>query len=408
MSGKRNKTDRVKKKRVRIYEVTRENDIRYRGPLSYFHFQILGWLCIVLVAVQAMMNLGGKISEDLAVKFASWDLALGIVSSMSLPFLLLVNFARILNNEEGYKNQLLRNFGAMMGIFLGVWLFYDHFFVGTVSAFATNPADTKPVLNLLISRAAPNGFLAINIFVDLFLCTLFMFFLNYRPTKFFTGGKLYLFRAFAILPIAYEVASIMLKATCAEMKIVLPVWTFPLLTVKPPMTFFVFVLMSLFIKFRELRYCRHGRTHEDYEAFLKTNRNSLHFSIFLTVMLAVAAVADFAIMLMMMIKQAGSVEALDSVLNNAEAFYPTAVAIGFGKSWPLLLVAPIMLLYSYTRKPKFEKFGMLSPVVAIVLIVFVVIQGAYQILHVANIPRINYLEIRQTIAEAIQSLMASE
>ena len=101
-------------------------------------------------------------------------------------------------------------------------------------------------------------------------------------------------------------------------------------------------------------------------------------------------------------------EALDGILNNAEAFYPTAVAIGFGKSWPLLLVAPIMLLYSYTRKPKFEKFGMFIPVVAIVLIVFVVIQGAYQILHVANIPRINYLEIRQTIAGAIQSLMASE
>jgi hypothetical protein len=51
---------------------------------------------------------------------------------------------------------------------------------------------------------------------------------------------------------------------------------------------------------------------------------------------------------------------------------------------------------------------MLMPGVGIVLIVFVVIQGAYQILHVANIPRINYLEIRQTISEAIQSLMASE
>jgi hypothetical protein len=48
------------------------------------------------------------------------------------------------------------------------------------------------------------------------------------------------------------------------------------------------------------------------------------------------------------------------------------------------------------------------PVVAIVLIVFVVIQGGYQILKVANLPRINYLEIRQSIAEAIQSLMATE
>ena len=39
-----------KKRRLRIHEVTHENDIRYRGPLSYQHFQILGWLCIVLSA----------------------------------------------------------------------------------------------------------------------------------------------------------------------------------------------------------------------------------------------------------------------------------------------------------------------------------------------------------------------
>jgi hypothetical protein len=51
---------------------------------------------------------------------------------------------------------------------------------------------------------------------------------------------------------------------------------------------------------------------------------------------------------------------------------------------------------------------MLIPVVAIVLIVFIVIQGGYQILNVANIPRINYLEIRQQIADTIQMLMAAE
>ena len=51
MFGKRDNTDRVRKKRVKLHEVTSENDIRYRGPLSFFHFQILGWLCIVLSQV---------------------------------------------------------------------------------------------------------------------------------------------------------------------------------------------------------------------------------------------------------------------------------------------------------------------------------------------------------------------
>ena len=396
------------RRRRKFHEHGAHNDIKYRGPISYQGFQMLGWLCIVMGVVVVMMKLSIKVNPDMKARLDWIGKVLVYVPPLSLPFLLIANFSRILINEEGYKKQLLRNGLASLGIFVAFNAFFYRYIIGSLKLLTVESNQVMPMVTDMMYLATHYGFLAFNIFIDLFLCTLFMFFLNYRPTKFFTGGKLYLFRAFAILPIAYEVASILLKAACAEMKIVLPVWTFPLLTVKPPMTFFVFVLMSLFIKFREMRYCRHGRTHEDYEAFLKTNRNSLHFSIFLTVMLAVAAIADFAIMLVMMIKQAGSVEALDSILSNAQAFYPTAVAVGFGKSWPLLLVAPIMLLYSYTRKPRFEKFGMLIPAVAIVLIVFVVIQGSYQILHVANIPRINYMEIRQTIAEAIQSMQASE
>ena len=51
MFGKRDNTDKIRRKRVKLHEITPENDIRYRGPLSFFHFQILGWLCIVLSQV---------------------------------------------------------------------------------------------------------------------------------------------------------------------------------------------------------------------------------------------------------------------------------------------------------------------------------------------------------------------
>ena len=190
---------------------------------------------------------------------------------------------------------------------------------------------------------------------------------------------------FLILPVAYEVGSILIKAACADGRVTLPVWSFPLLTVKPPVTFFVFVLMVFFLKFRELRYCRHGNTHEDYEEFLHTNRNSLHFSIFLAVMLVIAGIVDAVIMLYMMIKQAGSVEALEKLMEAADDYYPIAVAVGFGKSIPLMFIAPLMLLYSYTRKPKLEKVSTLIPVAGIALIAIVVIQGGYQVLSVANL-----------------------
>ena len=57
MFGKRDGTGRAGKRRVRIHEVTHENDIRYRGPLNFQHFQILGWLCIAISQIAVAVYL---------------------------------------------------------------------------------------------------------------------------------------------------------------------------------------------------------------------------------------------------------------------------------------------------------------------------------------------------------------
>ena len=41
----RTKKGSERKPRQRWHERTADKDIRYRGPLNYQHFQILGWLC---------------------------------------------------------------------------------------------------------------------------------------------------------------------------------------------------------------------------------------------------------------------------------------------------------------------------------------------------------------------------
>lgn len=393
------------KKRFKLHEYTAENDIRYRGPLSYVGFQVLGWLCIALSVYAVMLVLSALINPQLQESYAVPILVLGFASTMSLPFLLIANFARILNNSEGFKKQLIRNGGAALAFALIPSLFYSRYVIDLISKFVSDPENVVPVLNDFFRNFEKNGFVAFNLFMDLFLCSLFMFFLTARPQRFFTGNKRYIFRAFAILPLAYEVTSIVLKGLSAANQIALPIWTFPLLTVKPPMAFLVFVILALYIKWRELLFRRHGKTHEDYEAFLQTNRNSLHFSVFLAVVMVIAAVLDYFIMYFLSANAAPSVQALENAdLEKAIEYAAVAQAMGFGNAAiPLLLAAPFVLLFSYTRVPKNKFVSLLIPVAGVVLILIFLLEGLYHLVGSFS-QKVQPIPIRQMFDQFMDTL----
>ena len=265
--------------RRKLHEVSLNEDIRYRGPLSYQHFQMLGWLCIVLSVVLSMVRLAGHVDPGLKDSTAGLRNVLEYISSLSLPFLLITNFSKILNNAEGFRKQLIRNGAVALAIFAFSTGFFSRYVVGAAGKLVTDPEDVLPVMTEQFRAANQNGFIAFNLFIDLFLCTLFMYFLNARPKRVLTGKKVLILRVLALLPVAWEAASWIIKWKSAQGDIVLPFWVFPLLTVKPPVTFAVFMLLALYMKTREVRFRRHGRSHEEYLAFLQTNRNSLHFSV---------------------------------------------------------------------------------------------------------------------------------
>ena len=392
-------------KRRKLHEVSISEDIGYRGPLSYLHFQMFGWLCIVLTAVSVMMALGAKLDENLAKETAGLSGILAYVTDLSLPFLLIANFSKILNNSEGYKKQLIKNGAAALAIFAVSTGFFFRYVVGTTGKLVTDPEDVLPFMTQLFRTASPGGFVAFNLFIDLFLCTLFMFFLNARPKRVLTGKKVLILRVLVLLPLAWEAASWILKWKSAQGSITLPFWSFPLLTVKPPVTFVVFMLLALHMKTRELRFCRHGRSHEEYLAFLKTNRNSFHFSVFLAVILVLAALADFIILMVLMGFQAGSLETL---ANEVEArfmeFSRAAVAVGFGGAVSLLFVAPLVLLYSYTREPANKKISMLIPAVGIALILILLLEGIHQGVGYLPFQRYNLMEMLQEVSGPAQTV----
>ena len=400
-SGSEGKTETgdglMAKKRVKLHEHGAHDDIRYSGPLSFQSFQVLGWSCIVATVIMMLMKVAMKVNPSDSDRF--WKMAdiVSYIAEMSLPFLLMANFARILKNG-----------GAMVGIALVFLVFFNRYIIGTVGLLLEDPKEAYSLVMTTFYGVSPKGFFVFNIFVDLLLCTLFMYFMNARPTKIFTGNKILIFRAFAILPIAYEVASIALKWQAAAGAIVLPSWVFPLLTVKPPMTFLVFIFLALHIKTREMRYCRHGKTHEEYQAFLKTNRNSWHFSVYTAIVLLVAGVIDMIVFFVLLAGQAGSAEGMDVLMTSEKALKNSiALSVGFGGAISLILFAPIVLLFNYTKIPKNKTVSMLIPAVGILLIVLIFIQGAYQLVSIAPIPKVDGAQLEE-ILTAFFGAMAGE
>ena len=413
----------ARKKRLKIHEVTAENDIRYQGPLNYQHFQMLGWLCIVATAAVLLITIGAKMDASVETSLGGVKDVLNWVGTLSLPFLLIANFARILNNSEGYRKQLIKNGAAMAGIALGAILLLYRYVVGAmVELGLTQEQAVAFFLNAAqITSKARVGFISFNIFVDLFLCTLVMFFLNYRPKYIFKApAARIVFRLFTVFPIAYELISLILKIRCARGEITLPLWSFPLLTVKPPMTFVLFIALAVYVKTREWRFRRHGKTHEEYQAFLKTRRNSRNFSVFLAVMLAIVSIFDLLIFLGMSVfetannivkdQEAAALEQAAETAGTEQAQLsdeeliatlaensPTAEeigqekivayteksvrimdAVGFGGSVYLIFLAPLVLLFSYIRIPKNKQFSMLIPMIAVGLILVLYLEGFYR------------------------------
>ena len=385
-------------KLFKLHEVSLEDDIRYRGPISFQGFQVLGWLCIVVSVAWTLLELAGKANPLTAEMTENIVPILQTVSALSLPFLLIANYSRILSNFEGYKKQLLRT-GGSAAVVIGVSYFiYARYLTGAFNLLYGEAGQGEAALEELIRHVAKNEFIAYNIFIDLFLCALFMFFLNVRPKRVFTGKKVLILRFLSLVPVAWELASLWLKYRAASHQIILPFWVFPLLTVKPPMTFLLFMLLAIHIKAREHRFCRNGRSHEEYMAYLTTNRNSLHFSCYLIFLLILTAGLD--IVALILFSSSAAIKAGVFIDENAlVGFIESASAIGFGETIPQLFLLPLMLLFSYSRIPKSKTFGMMIPVFSCALIVFVVLEFGYRALDIY---------VTQTKAGIIEKMNNSE
>ena len=218
-----------------------------------------------------------------------------------------------------------------------------------------------------------------------------MFFLNYEPRKYFVGKKRYLFRTLALIPILYEVGSLVIRILMAFQVIRPPYIVYPFLTIKPPMSFVLFVLLALHIKFQERRFRKRGMDAKRFAAYTRTNAHSLHFSIYASVMIAITAFIDFVLYILgTTAYMLPAFENAADITNEAVeaqiiASSPIVLAWGIGQHMLMLEIIPIVLLFSYTRNHNNPKADIYIPAAGAILAFFVTLEGLYQCIAM-NLP----------------------
>lgn len=363
------------------FDVT--TDIKFRGPLSYRHLKLLGWLCIVLTQIGVVENLKHDLGASTHKFFLGTEI-MDFISTSALPLLLLSVFAFLIKKRDNYMKTLITYAGlslVMVGVFV---IIYERYILGIAGSLL--PLDRSALREILdqflYDMDGYKGFLPFNIFVDLFLCTLVMFFLDYQPQKYFAGKKIYLFRGMVAIPLAYEVVCLVLKILATDQIISLPLWVSPFLTTKPPVSILMFLSIVRYIRLREKQFFKNGRTMEEYNAFLETNTNSMQFSKHLMLIILVYTVLDLIIMFLVALIYAtvviGSTEGTSVAL---QAAISKAQSWGFGGTARMINLLPIVLLFSYTRSHKNQLIDTAIPAVSAGIIFLAYFDGIFQIVR---------------------------
>lgn len=365
---------RKQKRMQKILDASADHDIRYRGILSYRSLRILAWFCIVAAQVGLLLAGGAHFDAGLARKLGIWPGFLRTLGDFTTPLFLMAAFSIILNNSRKFSSMLILYGGFSVVVYCLFLLIYNRYLVGMISIMGEmTKEEASALLEMLLSTFTENGFLSFNIFIDLFVCTLFTCFVVYRPKRFFVGKKVVFFRLLAILPAAYEIGCIIVKLLATFDVIIMSPYVYPLLTTKPPMTFLLFVAITFFIKKREWLYRRNGKSHEQYNEFLNTRLNSLQFSVFASIQFVAIALLDLLVGVIILIVFA--IKSGDAGFDSAMQIIKT---VGAGETLPLLGMIPIMMFFSYTRRHKDTKMDLIINLLGIIAVILVYMEGGYQ------------------------------
>ncbi len=372
--------------RIKLKDRTLENDIKYGGVLSYRHLRIIAWVCLAIAQISVVLSLQAKLNKDSASTVDLISTILSYVGSLPLPLFFLANVSEMTRKKSNFRSFFYKYGGLAIGMFLLQNLLVMHFIYGIAKSL--EPSLTLGQLFRSVGEILPSlGYKAymLNIFIDMFLCTLLFFFLYYDPQRVFTGKKKIIFRLFSLLPIAYEIGAIFVKYYVMLGRFSMPSYYFFLLPSKPPLVFLAFVALIVFLKIYEVRHLRKpGNNMDTWYEHTKTKAHSLKVSIITAISFLIAALLDLAIVIAFIIVNVAGVADLvaneDELLLYVFAKLSVLTNAGMGGAVPLIMIIPIVLLFSYTKTHKNKNFDVIIPALGIALMAAVYFEGFFLVI----------------------------
>jgi len=359
------KPSRRIKRKERVQKWVRNPlDLRFPGPLSYRFLRIIAWIAFACGQLAFVNTIGGKIGS--APIGPTGELALDIISFLATPLFVIATFGLILNHKKSYKSFLILFGCGFLAIAVGLCLFYLRYVEGLFVKIGLQQEAIDAVKEFFKSKVN------VNVFADLFACVLFHFFLTYTPMKRFRGKKIAGFRAFVAVPIAYVIASYVIRVLAGGHFVDFPFYVIPFLTTKPPLMFAMFAVVSLWLKNRKKVFARYEIGDEDYDAFLKTRRNSFSFSIHLISAIGVVVLIDALLVAIFLIHGTMVGLEIDAILAQMDVYK-------VGHTVPLILAIPFLFFYSYTKTHKNSNLDIIIPIAGVGLSAIVYLEGIYDI-----------------------------
>ncbi|MCR5491683.1 MAG: hypothetical protein K6F32_06115 [Bacilli bacterium] len=381
-------------KRIKWKDRTPENDIAFGGILSYRAVRIIAWACMVLSQIALIMTYNVKLSPASEASLSVPIQIFTLLSSFPIPLFMLANFSQIMQGKDKWKQGMIRYGALALGMYVVANLLVFHYGFRTIRSFSGDISfyDASLIVGVILAGVGRVGY-SMNVFIDLFLCFLLFFIMNYKPKRVFTGKKVIFFRLLVILPIAYELAAIFIKYKISLGSAFggfdIPSFLFLLLPGKPPFIFIAFVIVVFCLKISERRYYRNPEhTPQSYSKYLTTNAHSLRTSITFSVVFFVCAVLDIIALVFSIAGVAVAIELASPGTDNELAMEIAVSGLqgtGLGGAVALALIIPIVILFSYKKTHKNSKIDLYIPIAGIVLIVFVYVEGLFQVITL-NVP----------------------
>ena len=371
------KSEQKKKNKFHLFKHhlhNESNDIKYHGPLSYRHMRIIAWVCMMFMALSIIFSVFAKTKSSDGLKTTS-DV-FSSIGSLALPLFLIANFSFIMRNRANLKRVILFYTFAALGMMFVAYCFafryYFTFFTRyDAENFVLAEALLEGVLNMYV-----NKFVFLNVFIDLLLCSVSFAFLTYEPKHYFVGKKRIIFRLFVIFPIAYELACVYFKLhIITSDTFSIPWYLFPLLTTKPPMLLLAFLILTIVVAIRKKIYLKKNNYNEEqYERFLKTNANSLHFSLMIIVILLFAVIVDIIVYAIVTGSIANSLGISIDEASNAVA------RSGLGSTIPVIIIFPLIFLFSYSKEYEDKIIDKIIPMCGVALCIYAVLESFIQLI----------------------------